>query len=39
MIRLTGISRNTLKAHFRQLVASGHLTRHGGGRTAWYALS
>jgi len=39
MIKLTGASRNTLKEHFRQLVEKGHLTRHGGGRSTWYALS
>lgn len=39
IIKLTGISRNTLKQHFRQLVAKGHLTKHGGGRSTWYALS
>lgn len=38
MIRLTGASRNTLKDHFRQLVAKGVLVRHGGGRSTWYAL-
>lgn len=39
MIRLTGASRNTLKEHFRQLVAKGYLTRRGGGRSTWYGLS
>jgi hypothetical protein len=38
MIRLTGISRNTLKDHFRMLVREGHLTRHGAGKGSWYAL-
>lgn len=38
MIRQTGISRNTLKEHFRRLVDIGHLTLHGAGRGAWYAL-
>jgi Fic family protein len=37
--RLTGTSRNTLKQHFRALVAQGHLALHGSGRGAWYALS
>jgi len=37
VIRLTGASRNTLKQHFRALVAQGHITRHGGGRGSWYA--
>lgn len=38
MVRLAGASRNTLKQQFRQLVERGYLTRHGGGRTTWYAL-
>jgi Fic family protein len=38
MIRLTGVSRNTLKEHFRQLVEKQHLTRHGAGRSVWYNL-
>jgi DeoR/GlpR family transcriptional regulator of sugar metabolism len=37
IVKLTGTSRNTLKQHFRQLVAQGHLTLHGSGRGAWYA--
>jgi Fic family protein len=36
VIRLTGASRNTLKQHFRALVAQGHITRHGRGRGSWY---
>jgi Fic family protein len=36
---LTSTSRNTLKPHFRQLLAKGHLVMHGGGRGAWYALA
>ena len=36
-IRLTGANRNTLKQHFRALVARGHLALHGSGRGAWYA--
>ncbi len=39
MIRLTGISRNTLKEHFRSLVDKNHLVLRGGGRTTWYTLS
>ncbi len=35
---VTGVSRNTLKMHFRQLVARGHLVIHGKGRGAWYVL-
>jgi Fic family protein len=38
MVKLVGASRNTLKQQFRQLVERGHLVRHGGGRTTWYAL-
>lgn len=38
MMKLVGASRNTLKQQFRQLVERGHLVRHGGGRTTWYAL-
>jgi Fic family protein len=38
IVKLTGTSRNTLKQHFRQLVAQGHLDLHGTGRGAWYAL-
>ncbi|WP_045221721.1 Fic family protein [Desulfonatronum thioautotrophicum] len=37
-IKLTGSSRNTLKQHFRDLVAGGVLARHGKGRGAWYAM-
>lgn len=36
--KLTGVSRNTLKPHFRTLVESGTLNRHGSGRGAWYGL-
>jgi Fic family protein len=38
VIQLTGVSRNTLKQQFRQLVDKGHLAKHGGGRTTWYTL-
>jgi predicted HTH transcriptional regulator len=38
IVRLTGTSRNTLKQHFRRLVAEGRLALHGSGRGAWYAL-
>jgi Fic family protein len=37
-MRFTGISRNTLKDHFRRLVDQGHLVRHGVGKGSWYAL-
>ena len=38
MVRETGASPNTLKATFTSLVKKGLLTRHGGGRSTWYAL-
>lgn len=38
MVKLTGISRNTLKEHFRSLTERGHLVMHGSGRGSWYAL-
>jgi len=38
IVKLTGTSRNTLKPHFRQLVAQGHLALRGSGRGAWYVL-
>ena len=37
-IKLTGASRNTLKEHFRALVAQGHLKQQGSGRGVWYEL-
>jgi DeoR/GlpR family transcriptional regulator of sugar metabolism len=37
-IALTQASRNTLKRHFRTLVAQNHLIQRGGGRGAWYEL-
>jgi len=37
MVKLTGISRNTLKEHFHQLRAKGHLAMHGSGRGSWYS--
>jgi len=38
MIRVTGASRNTLKEHFRRLVALGHLKQHGARKGTWYGL-
>lgn len=38
MAKLTGISRNTLKSHFRRLAADGHVVMHGEGRGVWYTL-
>ncbi|MCU0250665.1 MAG: ArsR family transcriptional regulator [Vicinamibacterales bacterium] len=37
-IRLTGASRNTLKQHFRSMVARGSVNRHVSGRSVWYEL-
>lgn len=37
-IKLTNASRNTLKQHFRSLVAQGNLDSHGHGRGAYYVL-
>ena len=37
-IKLTGVSRNTLKQHLRSLVAHGNLDSHGQGRGAYYVL-
>lgn len=37
-VKLTGVSRNTLKQHFRALVESGQLNQQGKGRGVWYAL-
>jgi Fic family protein len=39
MVKLTGVSRNTLKKHFSQLIEKRHLVLNGSGRGAWYALS
>ncbi len=38
MVKLTGISRNTLKEHFRQLIERNHLVLNGSGRGSWYSL-
>jgi Fic family protein len=38
MIRVTGASRNTLKEHFRRLVARGHLKQYGARKGTWYGL-
>jgi Fic family protein len=37
-IKLTGVSRNTLKQHFRSLTERNHLQQHGSGRGVWYGL-
>lgn len=38
MTKLTGVSRNTLKKHFSQLVEKRHLVLNGSGRGAWYSV-
>ena len=38
IIKLTGVSRNTLKEHFRHLVEQGHLAKRGEGKGTWYQL-
>jgi Fic family protein len=38
MVTLAGVSRNTLKEHFRSLVEKKLLVRHGAGKATWYAL-
>ena len=37
-VKLTEANRNTLKQHFRNLVARGHLQQQGSGRGVWYGL-
>ena len=34
-IKFTGVSRNTLKQHFRKLAEQGHLNQQGSGRGVW----
>ena len=38
MTKLTGVSRNTLKDHFRHLLEKRYLEMHGSGRGTWYSL-
>jgi len=38
MMRLTGVSRNTLKEHFRRLVEIQQLALYGNKKGSWYAL-
>ncbi len=38
-VRLTEANRNTLKQHFRNLVARGYLQQRGSGRGVWYELA
>ncbi|MDH5738150.1 MAG: DeoR family transcriptional regulator, partial [Gammaproteobacteria bacterium] len=37
-VRVTSVSRNTIKDHFKSLVEQGYLSRHGAGRGTWYSL-
>ncbi len=39
VVRLSGVSRNTIKVHMKALADQGHLVLHGAGRGAWYGLS
>ncbi len=39
MVKLTGLSRNTLRNHFQRLVSGGHLVMHGTLKGAWYTLA
>ena len=39
IIQTTGVSRNTLKEHFRLLTKKRYLVKHGHGRGVWYSLS
>ena len=38
MVHISGASRNTLKVHFRNLVAKNLLIQHGAGKATWYGL-
>ena len=38
MVESTGVSRNTLKEHFKNLVDEGRIVMHGKGRGVWYSL-
>jgi Fic family protein len=38
MVAISGVSRNTLKEHFKSLSRDGHLELHGKGRGARYSL-
>lgn len=39
VVRVSGVSRNTVKDHLKSLAEQGHLQLHGAGRGAWYGLS
>lgn len=36
-VKVTGASRNTIKAHINALTRAGRLRKHGAGRGTWYA--
>lgn len=38
VVKVSGVSRNTVKDHLRALVEQGHLQLHGARRGAWYGL-
>ena len=38
MVAMTGVNRNTLKVHLRNLTDKKLLVRHGAGRATWYGL-
>ena len=38
-VEFTGANRNTVKGHLIRLTRAGHISRHGAGRGAWYALA
>ena len=38
-VKITGVSRNTVKDYIKTLTANGLLDRHGYGRGAWYSLA
>lgn len=38
VVRVSGVSRNTVKDHLKSLAEQGHLQLHGAGRGAWYGL-
>jgi Fic family protein len=39
VVAVEGANRNTVKLHLKQLVAAGHLVRHGRSRGTWYELA
>jgi Fic family protein len=39
IVKVTGVSRNTVKDHVAALTDNRHIVRHGAGRGTWYALT